>query len=76
MEELAQKIRIINAALGPKQTPAPCPFCGSSAKVKTRRKKKRFPYYVQCGNEFCGCRTDRWNTKLGAIAAWNRRDKS
>ena len=76
MEELANQIRIINAALGMKRTPEPCPFCGSTATLITKPKKKHFPYYVQCDNKFCGCRTDRWNTMIGAIAAWNRRNQT
>jgi hypothetical protein len=50
-----------------------CPFCGSAAMVHQSKKHKKFPFYVKCTNVSCGCKTERWNTVLGAKGAWNRR---
>ena len=52
--------------------PLSCPFCGSVAYLDKKRRKK-YPYAVICGNVNCCCRTARWNTADGAIRAWNRR---
>lgn len=50
-----------------------CPFCGSTAILHQSKKHKKFPYYVKCTDISCSCKTERWNTMLGAKGAWNRR---
>lgn len=50
-----------------------CPFCGSDAMLHQSKKHKKFPYYVKCTNISCGCKTEHWNTALGAKGAWNKR---
>lgn len=61
------------------ETLKPCPFCGGEASVKCEVLAGMFVrgYWVSCDNNYCNenieCSTYAFDTKVDAIAAWNRR---
>lgn len=52
----------------------PCPFCGSSAVI---RSNGEYQYYVRCTNFDCSVHPTTYvmTTPEKAIAAWNRREE-